>query len=176
MTTSVARGAARRAPALSAYWPQFVPVAPVRSLPSRRRPLLTLSRNARSVGDWHTLLEFCSLVNSLIIDEDGVYDPKLINDRLLLGLKGTFSDLELSILRQRSQEARRLKAARGDLYSSVAIGYVRSADDRLEIDPDKRVREALHLAFSKFAEFGSVRQVAIWLCDDGIKMPIVVYR
>jgi DNA invertase Pin-like site-specific DNA recombinase len=133
------------------------------------------SRLARNGRDWHTLLEFCSLVNSLIIDEDGVYDPKLINDRLLLGLKGTFSELELSILRQRSQEARRLKAARGDLYSSVAIGYVRSADDRLEIDPDKRVREALHLAFSKFAEFGSVRQVAIWLCDDGIKMPIVVY-
>jgi DNA invertase Pin-like site-specific DNA recombinase len=74
-------------------------------------------------------------------------------------MKGTFSELELSILRQGSQEALRLKAARGDLHTSVAIGYVRSADDRLEIDPDKRVREALHLAFRKFAEFGSVRQV-----------------
>jgi excisionase family DNA binding protein len=114
-------------------------------------------------------------VSSLIIDEDGVYDPKLINDRLLLGMKGTFSELELSILRQRSQEALRLKAARGDLHTSVAIGYVRSADDRLEIDPDKRVREALHLAFRKFAEFGSVRQVSMWLCDEGLKMPIVVY-
>jgi excisionase family DNA binding protein len=133
------------------------------------------SRLARNGRDWHTLLEFCTLVSSLIIDEDGVYDPKLINDRLLLGMKGTFSELELSILRQRSQEALRLKAARGDLHTSVAIGYVRSADDRLEIDPDKRVREALHLAFRKFAEFGSVRQVAIWLCDEGLKMPIVVY-
>jgi excisionase family DNA binding protein len=133
------------------------------------------SRLARNGRDWHTLLEFCSLVNSLIIDEDGVYDPKLVNDRLLLGMKGTFSELELSILRQRAQEALRLKAARGDLHTSVAVGYVRSADDRLEIDPDKRVREALHLAFSKFAEFGSVRQVVIWLCDEGIKMPIVVY-
>ena len=63
------------------------------------------SRLARNGRDWHTLLEFCTLVNSLIIDEDGVYDPKLINDRLLLGMKGTFSELELSILRQRSQEA-----------------------------------------------------------------------
>ncbi len=133
------------------------------------------SRLARNGRDWHTLLEFCSLVNSLIIDEDGVYDPKLVNDRLLLGMKGTFSELELSILRQRAQEALRLKAARGDLHTSVAVGYVRSVDDRLEIDPDKRVREALHLAFSKFAEFGSVRQVVIWLCDEGIKMPIVVY-
>jgi excisionase family DNA binding protein len=133
------------------------------------------SRLARNGRDWHTLLEFCTLVNSLIIDEDGVYDPKLVNDRLLLGMKGTFSELELSILRQRSQEALRLKAARGDLHTSVAIGYVRGADDRLELDPDKRVREALHLAFRKFAEFGSVRQVAIWLCDEAIKMPIVVY-
>jgi excisionase family DNA binding protein len=133
------------------------------------------SRLARNGRDWHTLLEFCTLVNSLIIDEDGVYDPKLINDRLLLGMKGTFSELELSILRQRSQEALRLKAARGDLHTSVAVGYVRSTDDRLEIDPDKRVREALHLAFRKFAEFGSVRQVAIWLCDEALKMPIVVY-
>ena len=133
------------------------------------------SRLARNGRDWHTLLDFCSLVNSLIIDEDGVYDPKLINDRLLLGMKGTFSELELSILRQRSREALRLKAARGDLNTSVAIGYVRSADDRLEIDPDKRVREALRLAFRKFAEFGSVRQVSMWLCDEGLKMPIVVY-
>jgi Resolvase, N terminal domain len=70
------------------------------------------SRLARNGRDWHTLLEFCTLVNSLIIDENGVYDPKLINDRLLLGMKGTFSELELSILRQRSQEALRLKAAR----------------------------------------------------------------
>src|SRR5229473_5900210 len=133
------------------------------------------SRLARNGRDWHTLLEFCTLVNCLIIDEDGIYDPKLINDRLLLGLKGTFSELELSILRQRSQEALRLKAARGDLHTTVAVGYVRSADDRLELDSDKRVREALHLAFRKFGEFGSVRQVALWLCDDGIKMPIVVY-
>jgi excisionase family DNA binding protein len=130
------------------------------------------SRLARNGRDWHTLLEFCALVNSLIIDEDGVYDPKQINDRLLLGMKGTFSELELSILRQRSQEALRLKAARGDLHTKVAIGYRRSEDDRLELDPDRRVREALQLAFRKFAELGSVRQVAIWLTDEGIKMPV----
>lgn len=133
------------------------------------------SRLARNGRDWHTLLEFCTLVNTLIIDEDGIYDPKLTNDRLLLRMKGTFSELELSILRQRSQEALRLKAVRGDLHTSVAVGYMRSADDRLELDPNKRVRESLQLAFRKFAEFGSVRQVVIWLCDEGVKMPIVVY-
>src|SRR6201997_2950141 len=70
------------------------------------------SRLARNGRDWHPLLEFCAFVNSLIIDEDGIYDPRQVNDRLLLGLKGTFSELELSVFRQRSREALRLKAAR----------------------------------------------------------------
>src|SRR5260370_4008831 len=124
------------------------------------------SRLARNGRDWHALLDFCGLVDCLIIDEDGIYDPKQINDRLLLGMKGTFSELELSILRQRSREARRLKAARGELHTNAAVGYVRSPDDRLELDPDKRIREALHLAFRKFAECGSIRQVAIWFNDE----------
>jgi excisionase family DNA binding protein len=133
------------------------------------------SRLARNCREWHTLLEFCALVNCLIIDEEDVYDSKLTNDRLLLGLKGTFSEFELSVLRQRSLEALRLKAARGELHRTVAVGYVRSADDRIELDPDKRVREAIHLTFRKFAEFASVRQVALWLIDEGMKMPVVVY-
>src|ERR1700751_1350971 len=133
------------------------------------------SRLARNGRDWHTLLEFCAFVNSLIIDEDGIYDPRLVNDRLLLGLKGTFSELELSIFRQRSQEALRLKAARGELYTTVAIGYRRSADDRLEQDPDRRIREALSLVFRKFSEIGSVRQLALWLRQEGIELPIAVY-
>jgi DNA invertase Pin-like site-specific DNA recombinase len=89
---------------------------------------LEASRLARNGRDWHTLLEFCALVGSLIIDEDGVYDPRLVNDRLLLGMKGAFSELELSTLRQRSREALRLKAARGDLHTTVAIGYRRGAE------------------------------------------------
>ena len=88
------------------------------------------SRLARNGRDWHTLLEFCAFVNSLIIDEDGVYDPRQINDRLLLGMKGTFSELELSVFRQRSREALRLKAARGELQTTVAIGYQLGAGDR----------------------------------------------
>ena len=102
------------------------------------------SRLARNGRDWHTLLEFCGLVGTLIADEDGVYDPRLANDRLLLGMKGTISEMELSILRQRAHEALKQKARRGELFTSVAIGYVRSGPDQIERDPDLRVREALH--------------------------------
>lgn len=133
------------------------------------------SRLARNGRDWHTLLEFCVVVNSLIIDEDGIYDPRSVNDRLLLGLKGTFSELELSLFRQRSHEALRLKAARGELNTTVAIGYRRGADDRLEQDPDKRIREALSLAFRKFAEIGSVRQLVLWLRQERIEFPVAVH-
>jgi DNA invertase Pin-like site-specific DNA recombinase len=133
------------------------------------------SRLARNGRDWHTLLEFCAFVNSLIIGEDGVYDPRLVSDGLLLGLKGTFSELALSIFRQRSQETLRLKAARSDLYTTVAIGYRRSPDDRLEQDPDLLIREALSLVFRKFSEIGSVRQLALWLRQERIDLPIAVY-
>jgi excisionase family DNA binding protein len=133
------------------------------------------SRLARNGRDWHTLLEFCAVVNTLIIDEDGIYDSRLVNDRLLLGLKGTFSELELSMFRQRSQEALRLKAARGELNTTVAIGYRRDADDRLEQDPDKRIRGALSLVFRKFAEIGSVRQLVLWLRQERIELPIAIH-
>ena len=83
------------------------------------------SRLARNGRDWHTLLEFCGLVGTLIADEDGVYDPRQPNDRLLLGMKGTMSEMELSVLRQRSLEALKQKARRGELFMTVAIGYVR---------------------------------------------------
>ena len=133
------------------------------------------SRLARNGRDWHTLLEFCALVNTLIIDEDGVTDPRLINDRLLLGLKGTFSELELSMFRQRSQEALRLKAAPGELHTTAAVGYRRGADGRLEQDPDRRIYETLSMVFRKFSEIGSVRQLALWLRQEGINLPVALY-
>src|SRR5215218_5687464 len=83
---------------------------------------LEASRLARNGRDWHTLLEFCGLVGTLIIDEDGVYSAQDPNDRLLLGMKGTMSELELSLLRARSMEALRQKARRGELFSTVAVG------------------------------------------------------
>jgi DNA invertase Pin-like site-specific DNA recombinase len=78
------------------------------------------SRLARNGRDWHTLLEFCRLVDALIIDEDGIYDPRQSNDRLLLGMKGTLSEMELSTLRQRSHEALMQKARRGELFMAVS--------------------------------------------------------
>src|SRR6202044_2023394 len=126
------------------------------------------SRLARNGRDWHTLLEFCGLVGTLIADEDGVYDPRLPNDRLLLGMKGTMSELELSILRQRSVEALKQKARRGELFMTVAVGYVKVRHDRIEKEPDQRVREALALVFSKFAEFQSMRQVHLWFRQEHI--------
>jgi len=131
------------------------------------------SRLARNGRDWHTLLEFCGLVGTLIADEDGVYDPRLANDRLLLGMKGTMSEMELSILRQRAHEALKQKARRGELFTTVAVGYVRGGSDRIEKDPDLRVREGLALVFHKFAELQSVRQVHVWFRQEGIALPAV---
>ena len=133
------------------------------------------SRLARNGRDWHTLLEFCALVGSVLIDEEGVYDPRSANDRLLLGMKGTLSEMELSLLRQRSVEALKLKAARGELHTTVAIGFVRADPDRIEMDPDLRIREALATVFKRFAELRSVRQVLLWLREESISLPAAVH-
>lgn len=129
------------------------------------------SRLARNGRDWHTLLDFCSVVGALLIDAEGIYDPAQTNDRLLLGMKGTISEMELAGFRQRAQAAIEQKARRGDLYKRVPIGYVRAPDDRVEKDPDERVRAAVELVFKKFAEFSSVRHVYFWLCEQQIKLP-----
>lgn len=133
------------------------------------------SRLARNGRDWHTLLEFCRLVDALIVDEDGIYDPRQPNDRLLLGMKGTLSELELSILRQRSYAALMQKAQRGELLTTVPIGFLRARNDRLELDPDRRIRAAIGLVFRQFGELGSIRQVLIWLRQERIELPSVQY-
>ena len=130
------------------------------------------SRLARNGRDWHTLIEFCGLVGTIIVDEDGIYDPRHPNDRLLLGMKGTMSELELSLFRQRSHEALRQKARRGELVLGVAAGYVKVGRDRVEKNPDRRVQQAIGLVFEKFAERKSARQVHIWLRDEGIELPV----
>src|SRR5690606_11334586 len=89
--------------------------------------------------------------------------------------KGTLSEMELSTLRQRSYEALMQKARRGELHTSVAIGYVRTPDDRLEVDPDRRIRKALEQVFAKFRELGSIRQVLIWFRQERIELPAVAY-
>src|SRR5271157_2550158 len=132
---------------------------------------LEASRLARNGRDWHTLIEFCGLVGTILVDEDGIYDPRHPNDRLLLGMKGTMSELELSLFRQRSQEALRQMARRGALVLGVAAGYVKVGRDRIEKNPDQRVQQAIQLVFTKFAEFQSARQVHVWIRDEGIELP-----
>jgi len=130
------------------------------------------SRLARNGRDWHTLLEFCSVVGALLIDAEAVYDPRLTNDRLLLGMKGTISEMEVASFRERAHAALLQKAQRGALVRRVAIGYVKGADDRIEKDPDARVRAAIDLIFQKFAELGSARQVYFWFDQQQIQLPI----
>jgi excisionase family DNA binding protein len=132
---------------------------------------LEASRLARNGRDWHTLLEFCGLVGTLIVDEDGVYDSASPNDRLLLGMKGTMSEMELSVFRQRSTEAMKQKARRGELFLTVAIGYVKAGGDRIEKDADRRVQEAIALVFRKFAELQTIRQVLVWCRQEKVLLP-----
>ena len=129
------------------------------------------SRLARNGRDWHTLLEFCAIVGTLIIDEDGIYDPRSSDDQMMLGLKGAFSVMESSAIRQRAFEAKLEKAARGELFALIAVGYVLGANGRLEKDPNERTREAVNLVFSKFRELGSVRQVVLWLRQENVCLP-----
>src|ERR1700693_1700138 len=130
------------------------------------------SRLARNGRDWHTLLEFCSVVGALLIDAEAVYEPRLTNDRLLLGMKGTISEMEVASFRERAQAALLQKAQRGALIRRAAIGDVKGPADRIEKEPDARVRSTLDLIFRKFAELGSVRQVYFWLDQQQIELPV----
>jgi len=134
---------------------------------------LEASRLARNGRDWHHLIDLCALVGALVIDHESVYDPRLMNDRLLLGLKGTMSEYELSLLRQRGLAARDSKAKRGELRVGLPPGYCWDEIGRVEIDPDGRVSEAIRLVFRKFAELGSVRQVLLWMRAEGLQLPTV---
>lgn len=136
---------------------------------------LEASRLARNGRDWHHLIDLCALVGVLVFDPDGVYDPRLMNDRLLLGLKGSMSEYELGLLRQRSLEARNAKAARGELRFRLAAGYI-WADGRVVKDPDARVCEAISLAFAKYAELGSARQTWLWYRMKELEFPVLARR
>jgi excisionase family DNA binding protein len=131
------------------------------------------SRLARNGRDWHHLIELCGMTNAVVVDPDGVYDPGIINDRLLLGLKGTMSEFELNLLRQRSLEAIRQKARRGELQFCLPVGFRWAATGKIEIDPDRRVQEALRLVFAKMTELGSMRQVLLWFRREKMCLPFI---
>ncbi len=129
------------------------------------------SRLARNGRDWHHLIELCGMVGAVVVDFDGIYDPNIVNDRLLLGLKGTMSEFELSLLRQRSEEAIRQKARRGELQFLLPVGFCWTASGKIEKDPDERVQQAIELVFRKTTELGSVRRVLLWFSEEKVCLP-----
>ena len=130
------------------------------------------SRLARNNRDWHHLIDLCVLTQTLVVDAEGIYDPRLLNDRLLLGLKGTMSEFELGILRQRAQEAYRQKVLRGEVLTKVPIGFIRSHSNRIEMTPDRQVQEAIRGVFRDFERFGTLRQVLLWYHQENITIPL----
>jgi DNA invertase Pin-like site-specific DNA recombinase len=129
------------------------------------------SRLARNNRDWHHLIDLCAMTGTLLIDHDGVYDPSLLNDRLLLGLKGTMSEFELNLLRQRAQEAIKQMVHRGEVLGQVAIGFVRTERNGVEKTPDLRVQDAIRGLFAKFKQTGSTRQTLLWYRENNVPLP-----
>ena len=132
---------------------------------------LEVSRLARSSTDWHRLLEICALADTLILDEDGLYDPAHFNDRLLLGLKGTMSEAELHVLRARLLGGQRAKAARGELEMRLPVGLVYDSAGGVVLDPDREVQQALRTFFATFRRCGSATGTVRSFREAGLLFP-----
>ncbi len=130
------------------------------------------SRPARSCKDWYQLLELAGVFGVLIADYDGLYDPSQHADRMMLGLSGMMSEEELHVMRNRLDQGKRNKAARGELFLPAPIGYVRGLSGEMMLDPDEQVQAVVRRIFDTFAARGSVRQVLVELIRDGIRLPI----
>lgn len=137
---------------------------------------LEVSRLARNNADWHRLLELAALTSTLILDEDGIYDPAHFNDRLLLGLKGTMSEAELHVLKARLLGGQRNKAKRGELEMSLPIGLVYNAVGAVGLDPDQQIQQSIRLLFDTFREIQSATAVVRRFVREGIRFPRRIRR
>ena len=133
-----------------------------------------ISRLARSSKDWHQLLEICALFGTLIADSDGICDPADFNDRMLLGLKGTMSEAELHVIKQRMHQGKLSKARRGELGFDVPTGYVRSSSGEVTFDPDEEVQQIIELIFRKFDELVTVHALLRYLMAHGVRIGVRV--
>jgi DNA invertase Pin-like site-specific DNA recombinase len=137
---------------------------------------IEVSRLARNNANWYRLLDLCGITDTLLADTDGIYHPGLFNDRLLLGLKGTMSEAELHILRERLDGGIRHKAARGALRRGLPVGLVwGDKEGEIRFHPDEAVTSALRAVFTRFAEVGSARQVWLWFRAEGLSLPLQAY-
>lgn len=132
---------------------------------------LEVSRLARSSTDWHRLLELCALTQTLILDEDGLYDPSTFNDRLLLGLKGTMSEAELHVLYARLIGGQRSKARRGELKQILPVGFAYDPLDRVILDPDQQVQQAVQLVFQTYRRTGSACRTVRHFSEQDLRFP-----
>jgi excisionase family DNA binding protein len=135
---------------------------------------IEVSRLARANRDWYHLLDICSITGTLIGDEEGLYNPKEYNDRLLLGLKGTMSEAELHIIKQRLVEAMRQKARRGELRRRLPAGYFWDNAGRMQKDPDEQVCAAMDLVFNRFFVLETIHQTHLSLAEEGVRIPVRV--
>jgi DNA invertase Pin-like site-specific DNA recombinase len=132
---------------------------------------LEVSRLARNSSDWHRLLEICAITKTLLLDEDGLYDPSSFNDRLLLGLKGTMSEVELHLIGARLRGGLLQKARRGELGGRLLMGLVYGPRGQVELDPDSQVQESFRHLFRTFQRTGSALAVVKSFRQDGLKFP-----
>ena len=137
---------------------------------------IEMSRLARSNKDWHHLLEMCVIFGAVLADEDGLYDPRDPNDRLLLGLKGTMSEYELVTMHNRLERGRLHKAERGELILDVPCGYVKLPTGEVALDPDEQVRATVQLLFDKFDELGSFSRLFRYLLRNKIRLGTRVHQ
>jgi DNA invertase Pin-like site-specific DNA recombinase len=128
---------------------------------------LEASRLARNNRDWHHLIDLCALTDTLLIDDDGIYDPRQLNDRLVLGVKGSMAEYELGLMRQRARQAFEDRIRRGHVMWEVPVGFVRTDDDRIEKIADRQVQQAVAGVFEKFRQLGSARQTMLTSSASG---------